>query len=82
VRISICKLKKENLLHIFNSNNGNNDDYSINNNNNTNNNNLRLKVPSSETFPSKNFLKEQFRTFVKKNADDMVVLEIIFRLTS
>ena len=36
---------------------------------------LKIKIPSDELFPSKNFLEKQFRTFVKKNADDMVVLE-------
>jgi hypothetical protein len=39
------------------------------------NNNLRLKVPGPDAFPSKNFLKEQFRTIVEKNAGDMAVLE-------
>jgi hypothetical protein len=37
--------------------------------------NLRIKVPCYELFPSKNFLEKQFRTFVKKNADDIGVLE-------
>jgi hypothetical protein len=37
-------------------------------------NDLKIKV-SNELFPSKNILKEQFRTFVKKNADGVVVFE-------
>jgi hypothetical protein len=52
-------VEEGNLFHVFDDDN----------------NNLRIKVSSPELFPSKNFLKEQFRTFVKKNAGDMVVLE-------
>ena len=36
---------------------------------------VKIKVTDNEVFPSKNFLEKQFRTFVKKNADDVAVLE-------
>src|SRR5205807_1463862 len=56
------QVEEGSLFHIFD------DDDSVNSN-------LRIRVPSSEIFPSKNFLKEQFRTIVKKNAGDIAVLE-------
>ena len=37
--------------------------------------NPKLKVPSPDVFPSKNFLKEQFRISLEKNADEGVFSE-------